>query len=87
MKYKKLLKVENIYFEHKNKHLHILYLNHVEEIKSMSCRDRFVPKMDINHIIKMFEHLKEKVRKTNNFELRSLWKVPNMSYQPFGALI
>ena len=43
--------------------------------------------MDINPIIKMFDHLKEKICKADNFELRSLQKIPNIEYQPFGALI
>ena len=34
--------------------------------------------MDINPIIKMFDHLKEKIRKADNFELRSLQKIPNI---------
>ena len=42
--------------------------------------------MDINPIIKMFDHLKEKICKADNFELRSLQKIPNIEYQPFGAL-
>ena len=37
-----------------------------------------IPKMDINAIIKMFDHSKEKNCKADNFGLRSLWKVPNM---------
>ena len=37
-----------------------------------------MPKMDIGPIIKMFDHLKEKNCKADNFGLRSLWKVPNM---------
>ena len=34
--------------------------------------------MDINPIIKMFDHLKERIRKADNFELRSLQKIPNI---------
>ena len=45
-----------------------------------------IQKMDINPIIKMFDHLKEKICKADNFELRSLQKIPNIEYQPFGAL-
>ena len=37
-----------------------------------------ISKMDINPIIEMFDHLKEKTRKADNFGLRSLRKVPNM---------
>ena len=33
---------------------------------------------DINPIIKMFDQLKEKIRKADNFELRSLQKIPNI---------
>ena len=34
--------------------------------------------MDINPIIKMFDHLKEKNRTADNFGLGSLQKVPNV---------
>ena len=37
-----------------------------------------MPKMDISPIVKIFDHLKEKNCKSDNFGLRSLRKVPNM---------
>ena len=37
-----------------------------------------MPKMDISPIFKVFDHLKEKIHKADNFGLTSLRKVPNM---------
>ena len=49
----------------------------IELIQSEESRKKW-PMMDISPTIKMFDHLKEKNRKADNFGLRGLRKVPNM---------